>query len=310
MIMRLLFMVLCVIALTGSTSSAYNRPIIALLSDDSSVYQEALNSFKVKNNNKIQVYNLKGDIEKAPDILTTIMQQKPALIFALGAKAAWFAKSATRNRPDTAVIFAMVLNHQRYQLHDGQANIAGISANIAPGTQLFNLSLFSPGIKRIGMIYTEEHTSNTLIKAQHAADLLGITLIAQPIKRAKEFPRAWRIISDKIDAFWVLNDPVLYTLSNIYWLKDRCLKERIICTGQSDNITRLGVLLSINPDINTIGAQASSMAHDVLYRNRKPANIGIIDPIGTRLMLNESTANKIGLKINESARSIVTDVIK
>jgi len=310
MITRLIFMFLCVAALTGSTSDAIDRPIIALLSDDSTVYQQALNSFKVKSNKKIQVYNLNGDIKKAPEILTTIMQQKPALIFALGAKAAWFSKSATRNKTDTAVIFAMVLNHQRYSLHDGQTNIAGISADIAPGTQLFNLSLFSPNIKRVGLIYSQEHTADILIKAQQAANLLGIKLVAQPIKRAKEFPRAWRMMSEKIDAFWVLNDPVLYTLNNIYWLKDRCLKERIICTGQSDNITRLGVLLSINPDISTVGAQASSMAHDILYRNRKPADIGITDPIGTHLTLNESTANKIGLSISEAARSIVTNVIK
>jgi len=310
MMKRLAFILVCLTILSGSTSGTHGRPVVALLSDDSAVYMQALNSFKLKIGKPVRVYNLKGNIEKAPAILNSIMQLKPALIFALGAKAAWFSKTATRRHPETAVVFSMVLNHQRYQLDDGQPNIAGISANIAPGTQLFNLSLFSPDIKRIGMIYSEAHSASALKKAQHAAGLLGITLVAQPIKRAKEFPRAWRKISGRIEAFWVLNDPVLYTLNNIYWLKDRCLKERVICTGQSDNITRLGVLLSINPDINTVGAQASSVANDILNRKRKAADIGITDPIGTRLTLNESTARKIGLKISESARSIVTDVIE
>ena len=288
---------------------AADQTIIALLSDDTESYKQPLKAFKEKIKQPVITYSLHGDINQAPEILEKILQHKPALIFALGAKAAWFAKASTKKRPEIKVIFAMVLNHQRYQLDDGQENIAGISSDTAPGTQLFNLSLFSPHIKRVGLVYSEEHSGDTLNKAQHAADILGIQLIKKPIKRAKEFTRAWRMMSDKIDAFWVLNDPVLYTLDNIYWIKERCIKERIICTGQSNNITRLGVLLSINPDTSSIGIQASVIAHDILYRKRKPADIGIQDPIGTHLTLNESTANKIGLNISEEARAIVTEVI-
>jgi len=298
------------LGLSCLNTMASGQPVIALLSDDTESYQQPLRAFKEKINQPVIVYNLKGDINKAPEILDQIIQQKPALIFALGAKAAWFAKSSTKKRPDIKVIFAMVLNHHRYQLDDGQQNIAGISSDIAPGTQLFNLSLFSPNIKRIGVVYSQEHSGNTLNNARHAANILGIQLITRPIKRAKEFTRAWRMMSNKIDAFWVLNDPVLYTLDNIYWIKERCIKERIICTGQSSNITRLGVLLSINPDASSIGTQASAMAHDILYRGRKPVDIGIIDPIGTHLTVNESTANKIGLIISEEARAIVTEVVR
>lgn len=302
--------ILVVMGLSCQFTIASERPVVALLSDDTESYQQPLNTFQKKINQPVITYNLKGDIKKAPEILDEILQLKPALIFALGAKAAWFAKSSTRKRPDIAVIFAMVLNHQRYQLDDGQVNIAGISSDIAPGTQLFNLSLFSPNIKRIGVVYSQEHSGKTLNKAQYAANILGIKLITKPIKRAKEFMRAWRMMSNKIDAFWVLNDPILYTMDNIYWLKNRCIKERIICTGQSNNMTRLGILLSINPDSNSIGTQASAMANNILYRKRKPADIGIADPIGTHLTLNESTANKIGLIISDEARAIVTEVIR
>jgi len=232
------------------------------------------------------------------------------LIFALGAKAAWFAKSSTKKRPDIKVIFAMVLNHQRYHLDDGQINIAGISSDIAPGTQLFNLSLFSPDIKRIGLIYSPEHSGKSLGKATKAADLLGLKIVRQPINRAKEFTRAWQKMGGKIDAYWVLNDPVIYTLSNIYWIKDRCIKERLICIGQSDNISRLGVLLSINPDNNSVGIQAAAMAQEILLQHRSPAEIGIKDPIGTHITLNAATARKIGLSVSDTVRSMANEVIK
>jgi len=310
MMTRIMMLLSLLLMLSGSSQSDLPRPVVALLSDDNTIYKQALDSFKGSINRNVLVYDLGGDIKKAPEVLKSIMQRKPALIFALGAKAAWFAKSATRDKTDTAVLFAMVLNHKRYQLHDGQANVTGISADVAPGTQIFNLSLFSPGIKRIGVIYSQTHSTETLLSAQRAAGILGIELVAESIERAKEFPRAWRKMSDMVDAFWVLNDPVLYTLENIYWLKDRCLKERVICTGQSDNITRLGVLLSVSPDVKGVGVQAAAMAHDILNRGRKPASLGIKPPLGTLLTLNESTAKKIGLVISESARSVLTDVIK
>lgn len=289
---------------------AAEQTIIALLSDDTESYQQPLKAFKEKIKQPVITYNLHGDIDQAPVIMEKILQHKPTLIFALGAKAAWFAKSSTKKRTDIKVIFAMVLNHQRYQLDDGQENIAGISSDIAPGTQLFNLSLFSPGISRVGIIYSPEHSGQSLGKAIEAAEILGLEIVKLPINRAKEFTRAWQKMVGSIDAFWVLNDPVIYTLDNIYWIKDRCIKEQLICIGQSDNISRLGVLLSINPDDNNIGIQAAAIARDILVQQRKPVEIGIQDPIGTHITLNTTTAHKIGLTVSDVARSMVNDIIK
>lgn len=288
---------------------AAEQTIVALLSDDTENYLQPLEAFQEKMKQTVQVYSLQGDLDKAPEILDEILKHKPSLIFALGAKAAWFAKSSTKKKPQINVIFANVLNHQRYKLDDGQTNIAGISADIAPGTQLFNLSLFSPKLKRVGIIYSPGHSGLSLDKAIDAANILGLDLIKQPINRAKEFTRAWQKMVGKIDAFWVLNDPVIYTLDNIYWIKDRCIKEQLICTGQSDNISRLGVLLSINPDNTNIGIQAAAIAQEILSRQRTPAEIGIQDPIGTHITLNARTARKIGLMVSDTARSMANDVI-
>lgn len=310
MIKRLLCLALLFVSLVDTVSFAAGRPVIVLLSDDTPTYQAPLQAFTDKINREVMIYNLNGNIKNAPAVMQQVMDHEPALIFALGAKAAYFAKLATRQHQDTAVIFAMVLNQQRYQLLGGQKNIAGIAADTAAGTQLFNMSLFSPKIKRIGVVYSPEFSTQIINKAKDAAALLGLELITQPITRAKELRRAWLQVADKADALWILNDPVLYTLENIHWIKDRCLKVQQPCMGQSDNITRLGVLLSVNPDLASIGDQAASMAKDILDNKVSPAAIGLRDPIGTRLTLNATTARKIGLVISPAAKSVVNEVLE
>ena len=308
---HLVLSVMLLFCAVTAVAAPADRPVAILLSDVLPVYEQPVAAFenKISGTSKIVTFNLKGDIQNAPAVMTQLMAHKPSLIFALGAKAAWFSKLATRNHPETAVIFAMVLNWQRYELLDKQPNIAGISADVAPGTQLFNLGLFAPQIKRVGVIYNPAHSAATLAKAREAAALVGVELIAKPINQAVEVERDWRQISSKIDAFWVLNDPVVYTLTNIYWLRDRCIKERVVCIGQSDNATRLGLMLSVNPNSASIGMQAAAMAEAILHGGVNPGSLGVQDPLGTWLTVNTKTAEKVGLALDPKSLSVVDEIV-
>ncbi|MDH3325382.1 MAG: hypothetical protein OEM38_01535 [Gammaproteobacteria bacterium] len=306
--MKIVLLLLLLILIPVSYPAvAAEGPVVILLSDDSSAYHGPANAFKSKQKVNTLEYNLKGDVENAPAVLREIMLTKPSLIFALGAKAAFFSKIATVGRLETKVIFAMVINWQRYNLLDGQKNIIGISTDIAPGTQLFNLGLLSNNIKKIGVIYSDEYSHEVIIKAKQAASLLGLELVLLPIKQANGFNQAWRKISSSIDAYWVLRDPVLYTMENMHWLIERCLKEKVLCIGQSDNITKLGILLSINPDAANIGVQAASIAKQII--NEPTPSTVIRDPIGTNISININTAKKIGLTLNPNVLSMVNEVI-
>ena len=285
-------------------------PVVVLLSDSETAYVQPLAEFKEKMKREISVYNLEGDINRAPDIMRRIMKSNPSLILALGAKAAYFAKAATTFRQEVPVIFAMVLNWQRYKLMQGQNNIAGIDSDISSGTQLLSLNLFFPQVKRLGVLYSETHSSSTIDEAAHAAELVGMDIISRPIDRAKELKQGYRRLIGKIDALWLPTDPVLYTLENIHWLKRQCVKDRLICIGQSDNIVRLGMVLAINPDIPSIGTQAAVIAEDILSYDAKPSMIGVRDPLGTRLSLNARTAKQIGLALPEGVLQMADEVVE
>jgi putative tryptophan/tyrosine transport system substrate-binding protein len=284
-------------------------PIAVLLSDSEEAYTRPVASFIDEIQMPVQIFNLNGEIDNAPHEMGRIFAIRPALILALGAKAAYTAKVWTADHPKIPVIFALVLNWRRYKLLDGQDNIAGIASEVAPGTHFLNLTMASPRTKRIGVIYSRTHSSETIRQAREAAAKLGLALVEIPISRPMEFRKAYKQISERIDGFWMLADPVVYTLANVDWLEDRCSRDRLVCIGQSRNIAEMGVLLAVNPDMANVGLQAASMAKNILIKHQIPKHIGVMPPLGTRLVLNAKTAEKIDLKLNRIVMDLASDII-
>lgn len=284
------------------------RPIAILLSDGNEAYRVQATAFSREIDLPCQLFNLQGDIKNDPGLKERLFQAKPVLIYALGAKAAYLAKMWTRERQDIPVIFALVLNWQHYQLLEGQHNIAGIAAEMSPGTQFVNMTMFSPRVKRIGLLYGP-NSKDLLDLARKEAALLGLELMAEPIEQSQDFQRGFKKIAGEVDAFWVLNDPVLYTLENLDWLEKRCLKERLLCVGQSQNLAKAGLTLSVNPDAAQIATQAAAMAGNILFNHQKISDIKVMEPLSTQLLLNLKTAKRIGLAISPQTLNLATTII-
>jgi ABC-type uncharacterized transport system substrate-binding protein len=172
------------------------------------------------------------------------------------------------------------------------------------------MKMFAPKVKTIGVIYSDEHSSATIKNARRISEMLGYELIAEPIKRQKEFRRAFEKMADGIQAFWILTDPVVFSARNMNWIERRCVKKRIITIGQSENVVKLGILLGIDTDAGNIGAQAASMARNIILYGQIPKSIGVMPPLGTSLILNAKTADKIGLKIDQLALGMTSKIIE
>lgn len=283
-------------------------PIAILLSDSSEAYRQQSTAFCGEVATPCQIFNIQGDIQYDPDLKNRLFASQPALIYALGAKAAYAAKLWTKDRQEIPVIFAMVLNWQRYNLIGDNTNIVGIAAEISPGTQFVNMTMFSPSVKRIGLLYSA-YSTQLLKQAKKEAALLGLELVAESINRSEDFQLGFKKITGQVDAFWVLNDPIIYTLENMDWLEDRCLRERLLCVGQSKNLVKKGLTLAINPDVDQIAVQASAMANNILSNRQNTSDLQVMDPLGTQVLINIKTAKHIGLPLSPQTLSLATTVV-
>ncbi|MFZ5797856.1 MAG: ABC transporter substrate-binding protein [Thermodesulfobacteriota bacterium] len=297
--------------LPGTIHGERREPWIAvLLSDSEKAYEEPLRTFTDSVALEVRVFNLQGDIRNDPGLKTKLFADTPSLIFALGAKAAFVAKLWTRDRQDIPVLFAMVINWQRYKLLDDQSNIAGISSEVNPGNQFLNLSILAPRIRRIGVIYSPRHSKEIVAETRKAVGMLGMELVERPISREQDFRRVYRELSASIDGLWVLNDPLIYTLDNMSWVEARCIADRLVCIGQSRNLAEIGLMLSVRPDTGNIGAQAASMVKNILNRGQSPAAIGVMEPLGTNISINLRTAKRVGVELSDQALNLATEVIE
>ncbi len=292
----------------ASTRAAGGGTVAALLSDDIVAYHQVVEYFKTALAMPVAVYNLDGDVERAPAVMAEVAAIKPACILALGAKAALVSKTWTEKKRRPPVLFALVLNWRRYDLLEA-ANVAGIAAEVAPGTQLANVLMFVPTIKRVGVIYNKDQSETTIEQARNAAEILGIELVEATIERPEEFERSYRKMAADLDAFWMMADPVVYTLRNVVWLKDRCIRDQIVCIGQSVNIARAGLFLAVEPDLASIGTQAANLVKSILINGTPPQEIGVMPPLGTRVVVNLATARAIGLDLEKTALDLATVVI-
>jgi putative ABC transport system substrate-binding protein len=300
---------LCLLAETAADTV---KPVVVLLSSDDEAYTRPVATFTDELQKPVEVFNLHGEVTHYKEQMSEILSRDPALIFALGAKAAYIAKLETlkRKRQDVPIVFAMVLNWEKYDLLKGSDNVAGIATDIDPGTQFASLAIFAPEVKKIGVIYSEKHSSGIITKARQVVQVLGYQLITQPITRQKEFRHAFEKISNAIQAYWILADPVVFSTKNMNWLKKHCIRQRIPTIGQSENVVKLGMLLGINTDAGSIGIQAASVAKNILLYGQSPKSIGVMPPLGTTLILNIKTAKKIGLKINNLALRMANRIVE
>jgi len=284
--------------------------VAVLLSADEEAYVAPVASFKAEIGLPVQVYNLHGDIRRARALRRQVLADKPSLIFALGAKAAVAAKLWTSKQQDIPVLFAMVINWRKYKLLEGQSNMSGIASEMSPGTQFANMALIAPDIKRVGVIYSREHSENIVAEARNAAAILGLELQAEHIERSSELQRAFKKLASRVDAYWMLNDPLVFTMENIDWLENRCVQELLVCMGQSENLGKIGIVLAVNPDQNNIGSQAASMAISILKNDQSPSRIGVMPPIATDILVNLKAARSIGFEISQAALNMATSVIE
>jgi len=105
---------------------------------------------------------------------------KPELILAIGMD----ALVKVRGIRDLPIVYLMVLNPQA--LIQDNANVTGVSMNIAPERQLSLLRQILPKVKKIAIFFDPGKSGNYVAKAYNAAALMGIELVAKGVHSSRE----------------------------------------------------------------------------------------------------------------------------
>jgi|SaaInl4_150m_RNA_FD_contig_21_496820_length_2344_multi_6_in_0_out_0_2 ABC-type uncharacterized transport system substrate-binding protein len=200
-----------------------------------------------------------------------IRKQSPALVFAVGARAAQWTQEVL---PDIPMVFALVYDPVRAGILGGSGgpriHTSGVIAAVPPAVQWQALKPIYPGLACVGLLYSR----NGIAVFEAVKDLLqseGVAVEAQLIRESGDPAAALAQMSD-IDLFWMTPDPTAFSV----WNREavfRSLRERgvpILAPSPKFLQGSLGADIAICVDPRRNGRQAAEIALDLLSGEGRP----------------------------------------
>jgi putative tryptophan/tyrosine transport system substrate-binding protein len=302
---RLLQYIICFILIFPGTLTAEKEPKVLLINSDAGVekYKMTQEEFKKAFSRPVLEINLndkKWGISEVEDLL---YDENPDLIYCIGSKAYLIANKFTAEKP---VVFSSVINWQRLPV---TKKTYGVSNELPSDMQITLFRYIFPSVKRIGIVYSEQYNSQWFEKTREDAGKMGVEIIGQKVSSNKDFLGSAKILITKIDALWLIADPVIISDKRMLMeVFKECDKRKVPVFTYNDVFTQYGAIMIVSVDDATIGRQSAGLSHDLLSGARLDEKIQY--PAGSHIILNMKKIRQFSLPYNQQALSIVNQIIK
>jgi len=266
-------------------------------------YDEAIEGFKetitISSADKnLEIFDMKGDDIIADNIVKQLKNDGDVkVIITLGARASEMVASEIKDKP---IVFSYVLNWKSYAALR-QSNVTGIEFEIPANVSLTLFKMIAPNVKKIGIIYNEDNSKEVVSAIEKEIKNYELELSLQKISTPSKLKKAFKeLLKDKINALWVIADPILTQDKDYFkYLTEESKNNNIATLTVTEKFVELfGLLFAVAPDYKTIGSQSANIVQNILD-GRKISEIPVETPIGTINVINLKTAESINLKFDE-----------
>ena len=242
-------------------------------------------------------------------ILDSIKRLGPYLILSIGSSA---TKLAQENFTETPIVFSSV----KYPVLSGfvsstsnpGGNITGASIDIPLDIQFKKFQQIIPGLKKIGVMYTE-NTAALIPQAKIIAKELGLSLVALEIKSDKELPKALDSLTSTVQGIWSVADANLFQPKSTRYILLNTVKKKIPFMGFSKYVVESGALFALDFDYKAVGQQAGTIVNKILD-GAKPGSIDVTTADLIWFHYNEKTSEHINVKIPDELASVAKEVFR
>ena len=242
-----------------------------------------------------------GRTERFAEIAAELVRRKVDVIVTSGG-AVVAAKQATSVIP---IVFPMAPDPVS----------SGLVASLArPGGNVTGLSIQStelatkrlelirevvPGLRRLAIMGNAGSPAAVLemSEVQAAARKLGLEVEILEIRRAEDIAPAFESLRDRADALYIGADSLVG--ANRIRINTLTLGARLPTIYNSREYVELGGLLSYGPSYPDLFRRAAEFV-DKILRGAKPGDIPVEQPTKFELIVNQTTAKALGLKIPEA----------
>jgi len=280
-------------------------------------FKEGMAEFGYKEGQNIiyDYFNAEGRPELLAENAKRFVDGKVDLIFTNTSPAAQAAKDATKDS-NVPVVFSMVADPIRAgfvaSVKSSGNNLSGTSCayiDIAP-KRLEALKELKPSIKKVLVFYRPGDKSGepAAQELEKAAKKLGLEILARPVSKKEEITQALnKLKPGEVDAIMDPADSMV--TSAVDDLVSASLRLKIPLMMLSDLEAEKGALITYGVDYFDLGKQSARLAARIL-EGASPTDIPFETPRMFRIVVNEKTANAIGLNLPDSILAKASRLIK
>ncbi len=275
--------------------------IVVVKNSDHPRYETPLRALRVRLGDKVVVRQLDltdMDLAAAQRNAKALMQSNPKAVVALGDKAAFLA---SRHMGPAPVWFGMV-NAWR-DLGLDTVRVGGVSMYLSPENLMSQIKIFLPKVRRIGVIYSGGSRAFVEAAMLRAANL-QLTMLPIYIDSAEEFPQIFEAIGGTLDAFWVVEDPVVATKENLKALIDEAERLQLPTISYSVGLVEAGLTMAITADGEAVGGQLADRV--LALADGQQVDAAVVPPAKARITLNRKHLTTFGLEVDPMLLSFAT----
>jgi putative ABC transport system substrate-binding protein len=244
-----------------------------------------------------------GQVLKPNTLAKKLSGSQPSIVYVIGSKAYTQAVQMIKDQP---LIFSSLLNWRRFEIGP---HTYGISLELPIEMQLFMYSYLFPDIENLGVLYSEAHNSQWFDLAVVKAKEVELVLHGKMIESTNEISKALQTLLPKIDALWLISDPVvLYDTNQVQKIFAEAATRQKPIFAYNTLFTKYGAILTMAADIPTMGRQAAGLAKDIL--KQQPIDEKVQFPAGSHLTLNLKKVHEYGITLNHAALASVENIIQ
>jgi putative ABC transport system substrate-binding protein len=190
-------------------------------------------------------------------------------------------------------------------------NITGMSNQSAdlPGKRLELLRGVAPNLRRVAVMANVGSRIGVLEmgEVRDAGSKLGLDVVPLEVRRTDDIGPVLESVKDKVDALYVVTDPLLNT--NRVSINSLAIADRLPTIHGEKAYVEAGGLMSYGANYPDLFRRAAEQV-DKILRGAKPGDIPVEQPTKFDLAVNLRTAKALGLTVPPSILVQADDVIE
>ena len=177
-------------------------------------------------------------------------------------------------------------------------NVTGLSILAADlgGKRLEILREVVPGLRRLATLGNVANlvTASEMGQVQEAARTLDLEIVKSEIRRAEDIAPAVEALNGRADALYIQSDPLMNT--NRTRISILALGARLPTLSGIRDYVEAGTLMSYGPNFADMFRRTGDYVDKILH-GAKPADLPVQQPTKFDLVVNQTTAKVLGLKL-------------